>query len=72
LLEEFIASAPEGAKMLSPLLPLARDFDAYKWAVAALAGFMGHHSFARFLDGLDLYEGKFHHMLLGGPFPSEV
>jgi len=72
LQEEFVASASEGAKMLSPLLPLATDFDAYKWAVAGLAGFMGHHSFARFLDGLDFYEGKFHHMLIGGPFPSEV
>src|SRR5688572_30387263 len=34
LREEFIASASEGAKMLSPLLSLATDFDAYKWAVA--------------------------------------
>lgn len=72
LLGEFTASASEGAKMLAPLLPLAADFDAYKWAVAGLAGFMGHHSFARFLDGLNLYEGKFHHMLIGGPFPPET
>jgi hypothetical protein len=72
LQEEFTASASEGASMLSPLLPLATDFDAYKWAVAGLAGFIGHRSFARFLDGLDFYEGKFHHMLIGGPFPSEV
>jgi hypothetical protein len=70
--EEFIASASEGAKILSPLLLLATDFDAYKWAVAGLAGFLGHHSFARFLDGLDLYEGQFHHVLLDGPFPKEV
>jgi hypothetical protein len=71
LLDDFIAAASEGAKMLSPLLPLATDFDAYKWAVAGLAGFIGHHNFARFLDGLDFYEGKFHHQLIGGPFPSE-
>jgi len=70
LREEFIASAHDGAKMLSPLLPLATDFDSYKWAVAGLAGFMGHSNFARFLDGLDYYEGKFHHILIGGPFPS--
>ena len=69
--EDFAASASEGAKMLSPLLPLATDFDTYKWAVAGIAGFIGHHSFARFLDGLDLYEGQFHHVLLGGPFPKE-
>ena len=57
--------------MLAPLLPLATDFDAYKWAVAGLAGFIGHHSFARFLDGLDFYEGQFHHALLDEPFPKE-
>lgn len=72
LREDFVSSASDGAKMLSPLLPLATDFDAYKWAVAGLAGFLGHRSFARFLDGLDFYEGKFHHQLIGGPFPSEV
>ncbi len=71
LQEEFTALALDGAKMLAPLLPLATDFDAYKWAVAGLAGFMGHHSFARFLDGLDLYEGRFHHALLDEPFPLE-
>jgi hypothetical protein len=71
LREDFIAAASDGAKMLSPLLPLATDFDAYKWAVAGLAGFVGHHSFARFLDGLDLYEGQFHHVLLDQPFPKE-
>ena len=42
--EDFIHSALEGAKMLSPLLRLAADFDSYKYAVAALAGFIGHHS----------------------------
>jgi hypothetical protein len=72
LQEEFTASASDGAKMLAPLLPLATDFDAYKWAVAGLAGFIGHHSFARFLDGLDLYEGRFHHALLPEPFPPEA
>lgn len=71
LREDFVESASEGAKMLSPLLTHATDFDAYKWAVAGLAGFMGHHSFARFLDGLDLYEGQFHHTLLDEPFPKE-
>lgn len=71
LRDEFVRQASEGAGMLSPLLSLACDFDAYKWAVAGLAGFLGHHSFARFLDGLDLYNGRFHHALLDGPFPEE-
>jgi len=71
LQEEFAAFASEGAQRLAQLLPLAVDFDTYKWAVAGLAGFMGHHSFARFLDGLDLYEGQFHHALLDEPFPPE-
>jgi hypothetical protein len=68
---EFTGSAPEAAKMLAALLPLAKDFDAYKWAVAGLAGFMGHHNFARFLDGLDFYEGQFYHAWLDGAFPKE-
>ena len=72
LREEFASSTSDGAKMLAPLLLLATDFDAYKWAVAGLAGFLGHHSFARFLDGLDLYEGRFHHALLDEPFPPET
>ena len=72
LKDEFILSARDGSQMLAALLPQAGDFDTYKWAVAALAGFRGHHSFARFLDGLDLYEGRFHHALLNGPFPPEV
>jgi hypothetical protein len=66
---DFLAGASEGARMLAPLLPLAVQFDAYKWAVAGLAGFLGHHQFARFLDGLDFCDGQFHHILLGGPFP---
>jgi len=71
LREDFTASAPAGAKMLAPLLPLATNFDAYKWAVAGLAGFIGHRSFARFLEGLDFYKGQFHHALLDEPFPKE-
>lgn len=72
LKDEFTASASTGANMLAPLLSLASDFDAYKWAVAGLGGFMGYHSFARFLDGLELYEGRFHHALLDEPFPPET
>jgi hypothetical protein len=71
LREDFITSAAEGGRMLSPLLRLAVDFDAYKWGVAGLAGFIGHHKFARFLDGLDFYEGRFQHMSLDEPFPDE-
>ncbi len=71
LREDLAALATAGAKMLAPLLPQAADFDAYKWAVAGLAGFLGHHRFARFLDGLDDYDGQFHHDLLDEPFPSE-
>lgn len=72
LQEELAASAPNGARMLAELLPSALDFDTYKWAVAGLAGFLGHHNFTWFLDGLDLYEGRFHHTLLDEPFPPDV
>lgn len=72
LQREFELSALDGAKMLAPLLPSAADFDDYKWGVAALAGFIGHNSFGRFLDGLDFYDGQFHHVLLEEPFPPET
>jgi hypothetical protein len=72
LKDEFETSAKIGAKKLSEVITLAQDFDSYKWAVAGLAGFMGQHSFARFLDGLNLYQGQFHHALLDEPFPPEV
>jgi len=71
LYDEFVSSALEAAKLLSPLLRFAADFDTYKYAVAALAGFIGHHEFARFLDGLEFHQGQFEHVLLGGPFPKE-
>lgn len=72
LQEEFRDGASQGAERLATLLPLAADFDAFRWAVAALAGFMGHHSFGRLLGGLDLFEGQFHHALLDKPFPRDV
>jgi hypothetical protein len=72
LREELISCASEGAKLLAPLLLFATDFDTYKWAVAGLAGFMGHDSFARFLDGLELDEGQFHHVRLDQPFPKDI
>jgi hypothetical protein len=72
LKDEFENSAKIGAKKLSEIITLAQDFDSYKWAVAGLAGFMGYRSFARFLDGLELYEGRFEHALLDKPFPPEV
>jgi hypothetical protein len=70
LRHEFAASGSTGAEMLAPLIPSTTDFDSTKLAIAALAGFMGHCSFARFLDGLDLYQGQFTHALLDEPFPN--
>ena len=72
LQKEFADSAVPAAQMLAELLPLAMDFEMFKWAVAGLAGFIGHRSFARFLDGLELYQGQFHHALLSAPFPPEI
>ncbi len=70
LREEFVASASAGAQMLAERLPLVTQFERFKWAVTGLAGFMGHDGFARFLEGLDLHEGRFYHVLLDGPFPT--
>jgi hypothetical protein len=70
LQHEFAASAATGAAMLAPLIPLATEFDTMKLAIASLVAFMGHCSFARFLDGLDVYQGQFTHILLDEPFPD--
>jgi hypothetical protein len=69
---EFSSSGSDGAKLLAPLLPLSKGLEAYKWAVAGLAGFLGHNQFARFLDGLEFFEGRFYHSFLDGPFPAET
>jgi hypothetical protein len=68
---EFDALAPEGARLLAPLIPNAKEFDLFKYAVAGLAGFTGHHAFGRLLTGFDFYEGKFYHTSYEDPFPPE-
>jgi hypothetical protein len=68
---EFDLSAAEGKRMLSALLPTISDFDTFKYAVAALAGFAGYHAFGRLLVGFEFYEGRFHHDALSEPFPEE-
>lgn len=71
LQDEFDAFASEGALLLSSLIPKASDFDSFKYAVAGLAGFMGHHAFGRLLTGFDFFEGKFYHSAYEDPFPPE-
>ena len=69
---EFEGSSTDGLEMLGSLIGLARSFDSFKYAVLAMAGLLGHHEFARFIDGLEYFDGRFHHMLLDGPFPPEA
>lgn len=71
LKEDFNSHALIGANALSPLLVLTCDFDEFKWAVASLAGFMGHHSFGRLLSGLDLHKGRYYLACLDEPLPEE-
>lgn len=72
LYAEFKAQASVGADLLAPLIPKAKDFDLFKYAVAGLAGFTGHHAFGRLLAGFDLDDGKFYHTSLENPFPPET
>jgi hypothetical protein len=71
LANEFQAIAPDAADRLARLLPTIQDFDGFKYAVAALAGFVGHHAFGRLISGLDYFEGEFHHPNLDEPFPLD-
>jgi hypothetical protein len=72
LKDEFQTKAKEGADRLAPLLVIAPDFETYKWAVAALAGFLGYDAFGRFLDGLDYYEGQFYHGAIDQPISPDI
>ncbi len=59
--DEFEIHAAIAARLLAPLLPVAEDFDGFKYGCAGLAGFSGHQEFGRFLVGLDFFDGKFFH-----------
>jgi hypothetical protein len=71
LKEEFDSTAPQGVNALAPLLTQASDFDEFKWGVAALSGFLGHHNFGRLVSGIDFYKGRFHLACLDEPLPEE-
>ena len=61
VLAEYREAAEEGARLLAPLLAEIDEFNSMKYAVAAVAGFKGNWEFARVLETLELFEGKFHH-----------
>ena len=72
LVLEYRRAATEGTRLLAPLIPKAEGFDDFKYAVAAMAGFLGNWEFARFLDTLELYENQFHHPWFERPMsPNE-
>jgi hypothetical protein len=52
LRSEFDLSASDGKRMLSALLPTISDFDVFRDAIAALAGFAGHHALGRLIVSL--------------------
>ena len=72
LLFEYRHAASEGAKLLAPLLPETEGFVGFKYAVAAMSGFLGQWEFTRFLETLELYEDQFHHPWFERPMsPNE-
>lgn len=72
MVEEFAASASKGAALLAPLLSEPMAFDRFMPAVAALAGFQGHHACGWFLQELTLYDGCLRHPLLSSPIPADL
>jgi hypothetical protein len=68
---EFQTSAAVGLEKAISFLPVASEFDEFKYLVAAIAGFKGHGRFGRLIEGFDLFEGQFHHSSLDAPFPEE-
>jgi hypothetical protein len=70
LLADYREAAKVGAEMLAPLLSKTETFEGFKYAVAGLAGFLGHTEFGLFLEPLELYQDQFHHPWLEQPIPA--
>lgn len=68
LRSEFDAAAVEGLRLLSALTSRPSDFDTFKYTLAALAGFAGHHAMGRLLARLAFHEGRFYHPSFSEPF----
>lgn len=72
-LESDFASTKElGRRLALSQLGYDHNFDNFKYLLAALAGFSGHGRFGRIIEGFELYENQFHHMLLDAPLDDEM
>ena len=71
LFAEYREAANKGAELLAARILEVKEFESFKYSVAALAGFMGYENFGRFLEPLELYKGQFHHPWFERPMPAD-
>jgi len=67
----FTAAKESGLKMALSQLAHHQNFEDFKCLLAALAGFSGHGRFGRIIEGFELYENLFYHVLLDEPLTDE-
>ncbi len=68
---EFEVYRESGRKMALAELETVDNFEDFKGLLAALAGYSGYGRFGSIVDGFDLYEDRFHHVLLDEPFNED-
>lgn len=67
LIAEFEGLAEQGRRLTLKFLEDVHDFEDFKYLLAALAGFSNQGRFGKVIEGFDLFENKFFHILLDEP-----
>lgn len=67
LIAEFEGLAEQGRRLTLKFLEDVHDFEDFKYLLAALAGFSNHGRFGKVIEGFDLFENRFFHVLLDEP-----
>jgi len=67
LIAEFEGLAEQGRRLTLKFLEDVHDFEDFKYLLAALAGFSNQGRFGKVIEGFDLFENKFFHVLLDEP-----
>ncbi|MDO9484187.1 MAG: hypothetical protein Q8Q84_12530 [Hydrogenophaga sp.] len=67
---EFMLSASIGKHRIAGWIQTAEALDDFKYAVAALAGFLGHGRFGFVIEGVEFYNDQFYHAGVDDPIPG--
>ncbi len=70
LVSDFENTKELGRKMTLEHLKYVHDFNDFKYLLAALSGFSNQGRFGRIIEGFDLYDNRFYHVLQDEPFDN--